>query len=350
MVKPWELILHHAYSGVPGVIFDQSPKRSSHGVAVNLGPNAFHEDGATPGSGAVTFPRDGYIQVPTSPDAWAPLGGIRVEIICRCETVDGGGTLIDGGSFSFAVGGGFFSGDYAADPGGGVFNSGGSPGLHGPVPDNEWVTLGFLYDGFAIVDCTVNGSSELTNPDAYNALNTTTMVVIGNNRAGTNGFTGSIDDIKVWRRNPNYIDDVFINRPVDEDVEKCWVDWVRRLNDVLNADPACANQITTLMGRAILSILRTPPGDAATAAQWQAAAQRYAELWSQNRLDEIVPVLIDLLAWLRSHGLDPAQNADMQALLNSDCLAKLRNAIPPLTCDPKFAGFIDSLSESIQAL
>src|SRR4051794_15107716 len=108
MLEPWELILHHTYSGVPGVIFDQSPNRSSHGVAVNLGPGAFHADGATSGSGAVTFGHDGYIQVPTSTDVWAPLGGIRVEITCRCETVDGGGTLIDGGSFAFAVSQGFF--------------------------------------------------------------------------------------------------------------------------------------------------------------------------------------------------------------------------------------------------
>jgi hypothetical protein len=336
LIEPWELILHHSYSGIPGVIFDESPGRNSHGV--------------TPGSGAVTFPRDGYIQVPASPKTWAPLGGIRVEIVCRCETVDGGGTLIDAGSFGFSVGGGYFSGDYSGNPGSGIFASGGSPGLHGPVPDNEWVTIGLLYDGFSLIDCSVNGASALSEPGQYNPLDTTTMVVIGNNRAGTAGFTGSIDDVKIWRLDPHYIDDVFINRPVDDGVEQCWVEWIRKLNDVLDAERDCADEITTLIGRAVASILRVPAGDAETAAQWDFAAQRYAELWADNRLEEIVPVLIDLVAWLRSHGLDPGQNADLQALFNNDCFVRLRDKIPLLDCEPQFAGFIDSLSVSIQAL
>jgi hypothetical protein len=348
-MEPWELILHHSYSGVPGVIFDQSPGRNSHGVAINLGPDAFHADGATPGSGAITFPRDGYVQVPASPKTWAPLGGIRVEIVCRCETVDGGGTLIDAGSFVFAVGQGFFSGDYSAAPGSGAFTSGGSPGVH-PVPDNEWVTVGLLYDGFSLIDCTLNGASVLSLPDRYNALDTTTMVVIGNNRAGTAGFTGSIDDVKIWRPNPHYVDGVFTDRPVDDGVEQCWVAWVREVNKILAADQDCARAIFDLIGVALTSILRVPDGDAETKAQWEFATQRYAELWAQNRLDEIVPVLIDLLAWLRSHSLDPAQNAALQALTNNDCFAKLRDNFPPLNCDPQFAGFIDSLSASVQAL
>lgn len=350
MIQQWELILHHSYSGIPGVIFDQSPSRTSHGVAVNLTPDAFHADGATTGSGAVTFPRDGYIQVPTSPKTWAPLGAIRVEILCRCETAGGGGTLIDAGSFSLSVVGGFFHGDYAADPGSGSFNSGASPGVPGPVPDNQWATVGMLYDGFSVIDCTVNGDSALTDPGQLNPLDTTTMLVIGNNRAGTAGWTGSIDDVKIWRLDPRYIDGVFTNRPVDDGVEQCWVDWVNSLNEILDADPDCANAIRTLIGRAAASVLRVTAGDTDTEGQWEFATQRYADLWSQNRLEEIVPVLVDLFAWLRSHGLDPAQNADLQALATNDCFTKLRNKIPPLDCDAQFTGFLDSLSASLQAL
>lgn len=349
MIEPWELILHHTYSGVPGVIFDQSPTRTSHGIAVNLGPDAFHADGATSGSGAITFPRNGYIQVPASTEVWAPLGGIRIEIVCRCETVQGGGTLIDGGSFRFNLRGGFFSGEFTAAPGGGAFTSGGSPGLQ-PVPDNAWVTVELLYDGFSLRDCKLNGVSVDRDTFPLNPMDTTTMVAIGNSRAGNDGFTGSIDDVKVWRLNPRYIDDVSINRPVDVGVEQCWVDWVRTLNDAFDADRDCADAIITLIGRAVASILRVPDGDTDTAGQWEFAAQRYAELWADNRLDEIVPVLVDLVAWLKSHGLDPAQNADLQALLNNDCFAKLRNTIPPLNCDPQFAGFVESLSASLQAL
>ena len=55
MADPWELILHHTYTGTPGVVCDQSPGRGSHGVAVNLADSDFLVNGISAGSGAVTF-------------------------------------------------------------------------------------------------------------------------------------------------------------------------------------------------------------------------------------------------------------------------------------------------------
>ncbi len=41
--EPWELILHHTYSGTPGAIFDHSPGRGAHGVGVGLDPTALDQ-------------------------------------------------------------------------------------------------------------------------------------------------------------------------------------------------------------------------------------------------------------------------------------------------------------------
>jgi hypothetical protein len=54
MSEPWELVLHHDYRGMPGVIFDRSPGRGAHGRSQNLNtPGDFLANGATAGSGAV---------------------------------------------------------------------------------------------------------------------------------------------------------------------------------------------------------------------------------------------------------------------------------------------------------
>ena len=109
MADAWELILHHNYASTPGVIFDDSPRRLSHGVAVGLEDSNFVHDGAQAGSGAINFPTDvlvpeGSINVAQS-DCWVPLKGLRVEIVCRRDRApmvpEAIGHLIESDSFSF---------------------------------------------------------------------------------------------------------------------------------------------------------------------------------------------------------------------------------------------------------
>jgi hypothetical protein len=81
MADPWELILCHTYTGTPGVVYDQSPARGSHGVAVNLADSDFRTDGISTGSGAVAFHPNTTIRVAAS-KTWSPLGGLRGEVVC----------------------------------------------------------------------------------------------------------------------------------------------------------------------------------------------------------------------------------------------------------------------------
>jgi hypothetical protein len=350
MVDPWELILHHTYTGVPGVVFDQSPGRASHGTAVNLQEHDFHRQGVTASSGAVTFRPGGFVQVPGANNTWGPLGGVRVELVCRCESAGGGGVLIDGGSFTFSLSGGFLSAGFSHGAGSSQYVTGGSPdSVH--VPDNEWVTLTMVNNGLSRVEFLLNGASFTLFSEPIEPINAATIVTIGSAQNGVGTFTGSIDDVKVWRPNPHYIDSVFTDRPVDVGVQECWLEWGKRLTAVLDANSQCARHLGDLLGRAVASIVRQGATSGAdTAAQWDFAAERYAELWSEDRLSEIVGVLVDLVAWLRGHGLDPAQNAEFNTLLNDDCFTQLKDAIPPLNCDPKFTSFLDDLGKSLANL
>ena len=56
MADIWELICHHTYTGIPGVIVDTSPPAASYGIARNLSDANFLADGVAPGSGAVSSP------------------------------------------------------------------------------------------------------------------------------------------------------------------------------------------------------------------------------------------------------------------------------------------------------
>jgi hypothetical protein len=100
MTDPWELICHHTYSGTPGVVFDHSPSHLSHGEAVGIGPAAFSQNGATPGSGAVRIGQDGErIRVPQS-SCWSPLVGLKAEVTVRLDSDTAGLALHLGGVWS----------------------------------------------------------------------------------------------------------------------------------------------------------------------------------------------------------------------------------------------------------
>ena len=55
MAELWELICHHTYGGIPGVVVDLSPRATSHGQVFGLDDGDFLADGLATGSGAVRF-------------------------------------------------------------------------------------------------------------------------------------------------------------------------------------------------------------------------------------------------------------------------------------------------------
>jgi hypothetical protein len=345
MADPWELVLHHTYSGTPGVIFDQSPSRRSPGQPVGLSDADFLTDGAAPGSGAVRFhSASNMIRIPAS-QSWAPMGGVRIEMVCSTDLVRTGGTLVTGDSFDFrANGDGYFSGQFGEVSGGSSgFSEGGSDPR--PVPAGDWMTLGLQYQPSG-VQVSFNGTVVTQGDDWNGALASTAGVIIGNDTSGQHGLIGRIDDLKIWRLNPQAIGDDFTGRPMDPGVAACWSEWTRKLDALTRSDPHCAHIVFTLIERAFASVMADFARMPQTVRQAVAdAGVRYQELWSEGRLAEIPAVLADMVALLRNAGFQPRNNADMQALQGNDCTGRILRELS-IDCDSDFTDMINGVAET----
>jgi Concanavalin A-like lectin/glucanases superfamily len=346
MADPWELILSHTYAGTPGVIFDQSPGRGSHGLAVNLTDGDFLTDGASPGSGAVNFQPDSMIRVPAAKN-WQPLRGLRGEVVCIRDGASVADVMIDGGSFKFYFRGDGFGAWFSSSP----YQyaeirshfDGFDPTFH--VPTGQWMTLGFTHDGASTMELSFNGSTVARVNSPLWPINPTGSVTIGNVSGGVSGISGRIDDVKIWRINPHRVDEEFTDRPIDESVKQCWAEWSRALGAVLRENRDCAIHLRALLLRAIDSIIRDGlnHGDQ-TRSRWQTASDSYRQLWSGGNLADIAPMMADLVSYLQLTGLDPAQNPDVVALLNDGCLPTILGQAPPMDCDSQFRYMIGDLA------
>ncbi|MEO6396452.1 MAG: LamG-like jellyroll fold domain-containing protein [Devosia sp.] len=349
MIEPWELLLHHSYAGSPGVIFDRSPGRTGHGTAVHLSDSDFLPDGAATGSGAIALHPGSAVDVrPTSP--WSSLDAIRCEFVCSCDSTGGGGTLIDAGSFKFGVTQGTPSLDYGLASGGsgtrfGPVSSEGTPA----IPFNQWVTVGFVYDGVIGASGFILNGTEITRwEDIWQTrLLRTSHAVIGNARAGGQAWTGRIDDVKVWRRNPHYIDNTFINRPADPATRDCWKRWSDALGVAIKEDPECARHVRDLIKAAVAAITRRAlQGSPATAATWQAAIAEYQRLWPTGDFNGIARILSDLVSGIGGDLQlnDPA----LTALATDPCVQRIFKRLPSLDCDPGFTGIFKQTASLLE--
>jgi hypothetical protein len=137
-------------------------------------------------------------------------------------------------------------------------------------------------------------------------------------------------------------------RPIDHGVKRYWREWDWGFDEVLRNNPESAGRVRGLMTTAIASMLRTALNHSDEARiHWQRVAQNYRERWAQGDIDGIVPVLSDLVSWLRSAGMDPARNADVAALLNDPCVARIRNRMPAIEYDPNFLDMFRRLADAI---
>ena len=355
MADPWELILYHTYTGTPGVIYDQSPARGSHGVAINLPDGDFLTDGVSPGSGAVNFAPDSMIRVPAAAKSWSPLGGLRAEVICIRDASTGVDTMVDGGSFRFYLRGGAFGAWFSAAPYQYAEIVSTFDGIDPTftVPTGQWMTLGFSHDGASTMELSCNGTTVARARKPLWPVNSTSSVTIGNiNTAGVTGMpgmSGRIDDVKIWRINPHRVSDEFTARPVDGSVKQCWAQWSQALAAVLEENHDCSVHLRALLMRAVAGIIRDGLNhNTQTRENWEKASQSYRLLWSHGDLGDLVPLLADLISYLQLVGLDPAQNADVVTLLNDACVQSILEKVPPIDCDPQFSHMLRDLAHTVE--
>jgi len=353
MIDPWELLLHHSYAGTPGVIFDDSPGRKSHGRAVDLTASDFWKDGAGAGSGAVAIKRpDSRVSV-TPVGGWHQLSGIKCEFVCRWESGGPAGMLIDGGSFTFSINGSGtpnFTYSIVGDKSGVAFGPVSGDGTPA-VPPDQWVTIGFVcaaYDGISFN--LPKGKVEYFN-DLFDAnLLPTARIAIGNELGGGRPWVGQIDDVKVWRLDPHWVDNNFTNRPVDPGIQDCWLRWNEALKQALKDDPECAIYVMQLFQNAVKAITkRAMTTDPATKATWQDAVNQYQSTWPTGDLNAVGQILGNVMGAIGGQlqlKTDPA----LAALANDPCVQKILSKLPKLDCDPDFTNMMRQAAHDLEVL
>ena len=175
MAELWELICHHTYGGIPGVVVDLiTASGASHGQVFGLDDGDFLADGVAPGSGSVRFyKQDGRIRVPTEAIPWQSIVGIKGEVTLRRQPSIG--FIIDSDAFQLHVRGNtldmpvawFSSYPNQYSEISTVFDPIGPQPYR--IPAGPWITLGFMHDGFGTMELYADGQVVARRDGVYGA-------------------------------------------------------------------------------------------------------------------------------------------------------------------------------------
>jgi hypothetical protein len=356
MSSELELILHHTYSGWGGLPVDLSDYES-HGRASRV---VFEPNGATPGSGALTFTTlNSRVSVPATP-AQKSLTAVKVEVTARNRFFlhNRLETLVAGhNSFSFylvnearELHAAFFG--KSTIPGANTDGlSSADDGVVFPrwtMPGDTWVKLVFVHDGLNTMRLYADGQliAQRTNLLASVPRVGPLGISIGNEPdKDTQCFSGNdIDEVKVWRLDPNLMDQQFLTRPMNNDVAACWTRFFASLRKALKQNPECARQMNVAITAIIDELQRAILAQGLEArARYINTCIRYRHLWKEGHLDgpAMAELVAEWIAWLRLTGFSFHNISGLAVFFRNHCL--LRDILPlcaPLECDPRFLVFM----------
>jgi hypothetical protein len=380
MADPWQLICHQTYSGTPGVIYDSSPDHGSHGQALGIGTSEFVADGVTAGSGAVRIRQDGErIYIAPSP-SWAPLVGLRAEVTVRLDSQTlglalhlGGGArwLISGYRFQFGVTGRTLFASFSQAPAPGAAGPPGSPAPSGlpkkvpitwgidtirtdvnglapnvEVPFDRWVTLGFAHDGLTTIELSIDGVAVARTVPRWPVL-PELGVCIGNTTIVEFPLVGTLDEVKVWRLDPNRIVAAFFGRPMDDKTRRCWDELLRWLQRWRADNPDCAVKLDQLIQALMADVGAQIAASTSAMMRLQDVRQTYRKLWRSNRMgsSEMAALLVGFESELEKDGIDPNRRNRLRQLYESECCRRFVAELPSLNCDPEFAAYLGFLAD-----
>ena len=360
MAETWELICHHTYQGIPGVVVDISPPRASYGTAIGLDDGDFLTDGATLGSGSVKFfGNEGSVFVPADAPAWQSVIGIKGEVVLRLlvgpsvTSVAPVFMIIDSDSFKFYIRSGLLVAWFNSYPVQytEIESSFDILGTQPYTPIGQWVTVGFLYDGFGSVELSVNGQVVADRSGTYAPVNPPGAAGLNIGNARTLDFVlgGQIDDVKIWRLNPHRFDENYFGRPMDGGTAECWKRFWQDVDAVSRQNPQCARYVASALAQLIQNLVRQAFAKGPeTTAHLLNSARQYDQLWRKGDIGggDMAKVFANLIAWLRLIGLLP--NAELTALINSDCMKLLVAGITPPDCDPQAVSMLQSIVNSLE--
>jgi hypothetical protein len=343
-VEPWKLICHHTYAGTPGVVYDVSPDHQNHAGVVDIHDADFLREGAGDGSGSVRLrTQNARIGIPRNP-SWQPLDAMRGEVTVLLETPQPAwasvSRLLDADSFRLDVRSGGLVAWFRGHPARHAEVSTHSDGLDPTfqLPLDRWITVGFLHDGVGLMELSVDGEAVARRTASLWPLAAPGDISLGNARTGGLAMFGLLDDVKIWRLQPDLIEERFADRPLDTATAECWARYRSDLREWARLNPECGRELHDL-GDAVLESLRRDAFGLSEAdrAHLAAAAGAYREFWRSGRLDgeEMAAVLADVTALLSGAGVSPEANPELQRMAESDCLRRLRSEVPVPDCDPQ---------------
>jgi hypothetical protein len=362
----YQLICHHTYKW--GMAIDLSPYRND-----GLGGSPFPH-GASTDSGALRFATpDSRLRISRHTETgepktcWDKLQALKIEALFRLDPGYPHRVLISGHrSFAIMLGSGGFvwagfvgpnSLPAAAIPGPSIpmqapweiVASG--PGVS--IPTGKWVTLEFEHNGFSRMDLRLDGQLLGSNQAATSIPSIGPLGVAignGNEDGGPWPLAGDLDEIKIWRRDPDAMKREFLGRPYTREAAQCWEEIGRAVIQAIESDPECMRQLLArlrLMFNNMMAALQKL--DPKAQDELRALVDRYAALWFAGDLGStaMAAVLGELQRFYqRFPGLDFARNSVFEdPFLGSECASRLRKAIT-LDCDPAIQAFLRLLKDS----
>ena len=354
-----QLITHHTYK-LPGNAFDLS-RFENHGICKDT---SFAADGATPSSGAMLFDKPtSEIRIERS-SSFSALGALQIEILLK---LDGSPTsrmnLLEGHlAFAFFIlPGGVLSGTFI-----GPLTLGAVPSWHGvesrppfspdgsthTVPAGRWTVLTYSHDGFRGLAISIDGEVVGSRNDLHSAVgpvgNLGTTVGIWPDAAQYT-LKGGIDDLKIWRRDPDAMRDEFFSRLVSEPEGNCWAALFHELAERLGRHDEAL--ITAL--RSIDQLLRRAVHESARDAHFlhrnRDYAARFTKLWTSGNVGS--PEMEALLSrWLpevvKATGIAPTDQGLTRladAIAGHDAVRRLGR----FDCDAQFGAFLKIIRNAL---
>jgi hypothetical protein len=357
-ISMFRLCLHYPYTHVAEAI-DVSGA-DNHGRVRDV---SFVPNGTARNSGALSFDVPSSRVAVVDRPAFAHLHALKIETVVRVRSLGQRRNLVEGHlSFAFYIhGNGVMQGTYLGrtSPGGpltwqGVETHMDTPdGITRLIPINRWVKLTYLHDGFASLRLFVDDELAAAKYNFSSPIRPVGWrgVHIGNwPDADAYNFDGEIDDVRIWRWEPNaaYYQ-FFCRRP-----GKCWKEIYGRIGEWA-AGPEGRERLRQLLlciGMAQTEIIRSVRSQGEDAIKRNDDfARRYRDLWCRNAIDgdEMKALLSEWLAWLqeligRTRFAELLQQMKhcFKATGLGDDWAGLRDFE---VCDPAFAAYIRTLMD-----
>jgi hypothetical protein len=345
MANPWELICHHAYGGIAGVVADRSPSSASDARVFGIPDEDFLPDGARPDTGAIRFrQQSGSVRIPAMTAPWRLLEGLRVEALVRRESAHKN-FIIDCNAFRFFIENdqgneGHLIARFVDASGASVQIDSVNDAVAGPfgVDRDRWVALGFVYDGFSEIELHVDGIVVARKVGLIDTLTSIdgAGVRIGQSRDGLHSFLGEIDGLKIWRRNPRRFYDDFHARPMNPETAACWRKFDEQLQAAQRRHPECSTRLNEELRQslrnAVWSVISGGPDAAARFAEF---VKEYQRLWRAGKVGspEMIACIAGFIEWLQSVGLDGALSAGASELGNSVCFQIIAKEAGAPECD-----------------